>query len=224
VYGRQYADQVLRFEPSGGLLHNSLILQDKETDSYWSLMKGSAIAGDLFETRLHELPVGEKVIWREWVEKHPDTLVLSVKGREDVPVDPYREYYASDRGFGDRVARDSRLPTKEPIFAFLLDGASYAVLLSALEGGTILSIGDREVFLFRPVGSPVLRSTVAYLASSGGFERVDEGWRHTPSMNIFDEGAGVFQVPVEGLTRMQGFDTYWYTWSPQNPGTRILGR
>ena len=224
MYGREYNDQVLRFEPSGGLLHNSLILQDKETDSYWSLMKGYAIAGDLFETRLQELPLGEKVIWREWVEKHPDTLVLSVEGREDVPVDPYQEYYVSDRGFGDRVARDTRLPTKEPIFAFLLDGASYAVPLSALEGGAVFSIGDLAVFLFRPVGSPVLRSTVSFLSSSGGFERVDEGWRHTPTMSVFDEGAGVFRDSVDGPTRMQGFDTYWYTWSPQNPGTRILGQ
>ena len=74
VYGRSYAGKELRFEPSGGLLHASLILQDKETDTYWSIMEGEALAGELRGASLVELSSGVKARWQDWskarVEEH----------------------------------------------------------------------------------------------------------------------------------------------------------
>ena len=42
VYARKYGEQLLGFEPSGGLVNGSLVMRDFETDSFWSLMTGEA--------------------------------------------------------------------------------------------------------------------------------------------------------------------------------------
>ena len=89
----------MNFEASGGLINASLVMQDKQTDTYWSIMEGEAIAGELSGEKLVELPVSEKIQWRHWKEKYSDTLVLSVRGREDGP-DGYRDYFRDSRGFG----------------------------------------------------------------------------------------------------------------------------
>jgi len=199
VYDRNYEDYTLRFEASGGLLHDSLVLQDKETDSYWSIIKGISIGGELAETSLKELPFGTKTQWKEWVSLYPDTRVLSVDGQEHYPLNPYRDYFDSENGFGGRIAPDQRL------------------------GGVVLEIDSRSVFLYRPVDSDIVRSTVAYISYSGGFARSGESWIHSASETQFNADRGVFEGAPPELKRMQGFDTFWYTWSPLHPETKILG-
>jgi hypothetical protein len=223
VYDRQYGDYTLHFEASGGLLHDTLVLQDKETDSYWSIIKGLSIAGELAETSLKELPIGTKLRWQEWVSLYPDTRVLSVDGREHYPVNPYQGYLDSEEGFGGRVVSDERLATKEPVFGFVLDGVAFAVPLRAVTGGAVFEIDSSYVFFFRPVDSQVIRSTVAYISSAGGFTRSGESWTHSDSKAVFDTSRGFFVGgdPPE-LKRMEGFDTFWYTWSPLHPETKIL--
>ena len=83
VYDRQYGDKTLNFEPSGGLLNSSLVMRDQETDSWWSIMSGTAIGGEEKGTQLKELRLGEKTTWAQWVHRHPDTLVLSIDGKKD---------------------------------------------------------------------------------------------------------------------------------------------
>jgi hypothetical protein len=56
-------------------LHSALVMQDKETDSYWSIMTGDSLA---------ELPLGVKSQWKDWVASHPDTVVLSVEGADEI--------------------------------------------------------------------------------------------------------------------------------------------
>ncbi len=222
MYDRKFDDHVLSFEASGGLLNSSLVLQDKETDSYWSIMKGLSIAGQLAKTPLRELPVGTKCRWREWVEMYPNTKVLSVNGREDLATDPYRGYLESDQGFGS-VAVDQRLAAKEPIFGFVFGGASFAVPLRSVEGGAVLEIDLKYIFLYRPIGSHVIRSTVAYISSSGGFVQAEGDWIHSHSGSTFNPVLGVFDGEAgPELRRMEGFDTFWYTWSPLHPGARII--
>ena len=61
----------MNFEASGGLKNSSLIMQDQETDTYWSIMEGEAVAGELAGSKLIELPVRERISWRHWRAKHP---------------------------------------------------------------------------------------------------------------------------------------------------------
>lgn len=223
MYSRTYQGRTLRFEPSGGLMHSALVMQDKETDSYWSIMTGNAIAGPLKGTPLEELPVGVKMRWKDWVELHPDTLVLSVGGREEVERNPYQDYFESDRGFGGMVTPDRRLETKTPIYAFRFEGKKYAAPFRKFEGGRVFKLGSGRLFLYRPRKAPVFESSVAYWTDSGTFQKEDGEWLHTPSGRKFDPEARRFMGPESSdLRRLEGFDTYWYTWSLTHPDTRIL--
>ncbi len=44
----------------------SLVMRDRETDSWWSIMTSTAIGGAMAGADLVELPLGEKTTWRSW--------------------------------------------------------------------------------------------------------------------------------------------------------------
>lgn len=223
MYGRRYAGRELRFEASGGLLHSALVMRDKETGSYWPIMTGAAAAGELKGTPLQELPVGVRMAWRDWVRLHPDTLVLSVDGVEHVEDNPYDQYLASVSGFRETSAKDKRLPTKEPVYAFQLGVAKYAVPLRAFSEGGVFEAGGRSIFLYRPRGASLYYSTRAFSAPSGGFERRGDGWYDRASGARFEPRSGEFAAgPGARPARLEGFDTFWYIWSLTHPETVLL--
>ncbi len=194
-------------------------MQDQQTDTYWSLMKGRALEGALKEEVLNELQVGEKMTWKEWRERHPDTKVLSVGHREDEG-DAYGEYFTDEKGFRGLKANDDRLKTKAPIFAFRRGGQAFAIRhADAVDGATFAIPGAGELFLFRREGDKVFRSTNAWY-SAVGFVREGQTWKEKDGGSEFNlklrrfEGAGAEQV--------NGFDTYWYNWSLNNPSTEVL--
>ena len=123
MYSRDYGGQSLNFEASGGLTHASIILRDKQTSSFWSLMKGNAEMGEYKGEELKVLPLGEKMYWKEWKARYPNTKVFSFKNRQDAEPE-YVSYFKGKTGYRGAFATDERLQTMSPIFAFRLDGAS----------------------------------------------------------------------------------------------------
>ncbi len=115
--------------------------------------------------------------------------------------------------------------TKDPIYSFHLDGKAYAVPFTAYEGGAVFRVGERDVFLYRPKGVAVYYSTLAFQAAQGEFVRRANGWYHGPSdARLEPEGQG-FAAPDgarASVSRIDGFDTFWYMWSLTNPATKIL--
>ena len=232
MYGRDYGDKTLHFEASGGLMHASLVMQDKETDSYWSIMTGDSLSGEYKGTRLVELPIGAKVQWKTWREEYPETKVLSVNvaepGAEPQYVQHeeqnyYDEYFSSADGFRGTQADDDRLPTKEPIYSFQLDGRAYAVPLAELSDGSAFEAGGKHLFLYRPKGVAMFYSTLAYQSPEEGFEHRDGTWRHTATGAVFDPEEARFANPDgHEVARLDGFDTFWYNWSLTHPETEIL--
>ena len=219
MYSREYAGRELHFEASGGLVNSSLVMQDRETDTYWSIMKGSATAGRLEGTQLVELPGSEKARWADWVARHPDTQVLSVRGREHAR-DSYAAYWRDHRGFRGQQAKDHRLRTKAPIFAFERAGERYAVAHRRIEGGRTLNLPDgSRLFLYRRTGAPMFESTDAFV-SQAGFANDDDRWIELESGAVFDPEEGDFRG--RRVRSQKGFDTFWYNWSLNNPDTEIL--
>ena len=218
MYSRNYEGLELNFEASGGLVNSSLVMQDKETDSYWSIMKGSSTAGQLNGTQLQELPVSEKTNWADWVARHPDTKVLSSNGVEHID-DGYEGYWEDSEGFRGQMAEDTRLDTKAPIFAFTREADRFAVAHATFEGGHVVELPDgARALLYRPAGAAMFKSTVAFL-SRAGFVQDGGSWIELESGAAFDEATGTFSGEVEQLS---GFDTFWYNWSLNNPDTSIL--
>lgn len=222
MYDREYQDETLNFEPSGGLWQASLVMQDKETDSYWSIMSGDSIAGRFRGTALRELPAGRKMQWKDWVAEHPDTLVLSVEGKEHGDYG-YENYFDSEDGFRGMEATDKRLKTKQSVYSFQMDGKAYAVPFEAYQEGEIFQAGGTSLFFYRPTDVAIFYSTHAF-TSPGGFEKREDRFIDKASGARFDPQAGSFTGGKgEGPARLQGFDTFWYNWSLIHPDTEVLG-
>ena len=142
MYDRNVNGRELNFEASGALLQASLVMRDRETDSWWSIMTSTAIGGALQGAERDELPIGEKTTWADWRRRHPNTLVLSVDGEEHHSNNPYDNYFASDRTFHDLEISDDRLEPKTPVFSFWLNGQTYAAAHSTFEGGRLLTFRE----------------------------------------------------------------------------------
>ena len=229
MYDRNYAGNTLNFEPSGGLMNASLVMQDKETDTYWSIMSGQAEAGQLDGTALTELPVSDKMTWAEWYAKHPDTLVLSATRRtrdgvevtvQDPGSDAYGAYFAGEEGYGGAEATDTRLETKAQIHAFLHEGTPYAISLRRTIGGRTFELNDGSVvFIFREASDEMFRGSAAFI-SSAGFEQRGGMW--------FELGTGAEFNGINrdfgetAVERLNGFDTFWYTWSLTHTDTELF--
>lgn len=229
MYARRYGEDVFTFEASGGLIDAALVMNDDETQSYWGIMQGQALTGPKAGLTLRELPGASKLQWRDWVARHPDTQVLSVRGAEDVPGDPYANYFASDGGFRGLQATDRRLATKAPVYAFRRGERAFAAPFTSFEDGGAFELSEAggntvSVFLHRPKGASNYRSTSAWTSQRGFAER-DGGWVELGSGARFDPRSGGWsggggQGPVE----LTGFDTFWYVWSLANPDTQVLVR
>jgi hypothetical protein len=236
VYDRRYSGKVLAFEPSGGLMNAALVMRDRPTDSWWSIITGNAIGGELDGTALKEIPVSEKIQWGEWKRRYPDTKVLSVDGMEYDSRDPYDRYFTSTRTFRDLQTADTRLPDKESIYAFQLNGVVYAVPHAKIERGAVFELnGDKEIFLYREPGSKVFASTFAYISDVNGgesrFKKEKGRWLDTRAHTEFSNETGFPSewVDVGGgdsgsstLARLNGFDTFWYIWSATHEGVTLL--
>lgn len=216
MYDRSVAGRELNFEASGALLDAALVMRDRETDSWWSIMTSDAIGGLLEGADLEELPVGTKTTWGAWRAAHPDTKVLSIEGAEHVANNPYDNYFTSEETFRGLEVDDDRLPAKEPVYTFRLDGEPYAAPHDAFEGGRVFPLGDeaggRAVFLHRPEGAHVFASTEGWLlpadkaAELGSPEAVRRWLDGNPP----------------AAEKLAGFDTYWYTWVAVNEGSTLL--
>jgi len=225
VYDRKFDDKTLTFEASGALWQASLVMRDRETDSWWSIMTSKGIGGSLEDRDLVELPVSEKTQWKDWRERHPETLVLSVDGSEHVDKNPYDGYFDGDRTFRNLEVSDKRLPAKEPIFSFWLDGKPWAVPHSAFEGGQIFSggaLGNRRIMLYRSRGAAIFESTRAFLLEVGstGSSYVDI----LPKADSLDESSlgSSRSSSARPMDPIPGFDTFWYNWVAVNEDTQLL--
>ncbi len=191
---------------------------DQETDTYWSLMKGKALAGELKGETLTELPVGEKMSWKAWREKYPETKILSVDGRENGR-NRYDKYFTDAKGFRGITAKDQRLETKAPIFAFHRNEKSFAIRYTDAYGGKNLPLPDGgEVFLYRIATDDITRSTSAFVSASG-FTKTEGKWIEDGTGATFDDSKRSFEN--DAVKRIGGFDTYWYNWSLNNPDTEL---
>ena len=192
----------------------SLVMRDRETDSWWSIMTSDAIGGQLDGADLEELPFGEKTTWGDWKSRYPDTLVLSVGGTEHVENNPYDNYFSSDGTFRGLEVDDDRLPAKENIFSFWLLDLPFAATHRAIDGGKVYPVEGLEgqvVFLHRVPGVSMFSSSSAFLvdqavAGEVGAEALLEYIRDNPDV------AG----------RLNGFDTFWYSWVAINRESRLL--
>jgi len=126
-----------RFGVSGLLYNSDVLLYDRETGSLWSQMLAKAVTGPARGVGLFPVSVTH-TRWGEWLDRHPDTLVLSPDTgyRRDYQENPY-ETYAEIADLWFPVAhRDRRLKAKERVIGLELDGVYKAYPFSQLSRRT----------------------------------------------------------------------------------------
>jgi len=133
-----------------GLLYNSdVLLYDRRTESLWSQIMAEAVSGPLVGKTLDTLPASHTT-WRDWSQRHPDTLVLSTDTgySRDYSRSPYEGYADSRRIWFPVGNRDQRYHPKEMVIGLELGGESKAypfAELSAQSGAFTDTVGGREV-------------------------------------------------------------------------------
>lgn len=224
VYSRKVGDDVLDFEASGALYHAALVMEDNQ-GTIWALMTSTAIGGPKQDATLEELPLSEKTTWGEWRAKHPETLVLSVDGKEHVESNRYDNYFANDKTFREIESSDRRMDQKASIYAFKRGDQAYVLSHELAKGGWQGKAGDVPVFLYRGKDDPIYRNTKAFVLQHQGKAvnlKKHAGKWMSPELGSFDPTSGLFKESNIRLEVLQGFDTFWYIWSMYHPKTIIL--
>ena len=219
----------------------SLVMRDRETDSWWGMIRGEALAGPMKGAPLVELPVSSKSTWREWRAEHPASSVLSVDGAEHVDRNPYETYFSSERTFRDQEVSDTRLDPKTPVYAFQMSDQAFVISHETARGGILIDHdsfagdgsddGDESgapgttLLFYRDVGAQIYASTRAY--------QVPRGLVTVTRESIVITGSGSRTAletktdwdtleALPGVSKLGGFDTYWYIWVAAHPRTRLL--
>jgi len=145
VYSRRVGEQVLTFGVSGRLYRSNVLLYDHQSESLWSQLLETAIAGERAGDRLESLEA-VRVSWRTWRRRHPDTRVLSENTgyRRNYRSDPYEGYYRTGSIWFPvgPVRRD--LSPKTRVLGVTVGGRSRAYPVKALQkaGDTVVDRFD----------------------------------------------------------------------------------
>ena len=83
MYSRVVEGEPLSFGVTGKLWRNAFLMYDRETESEWLHFTGEAVSGPHRGKRLEIASAVPRIAWKDWRARHPDTLVLSVRGREE---------------------------------------------------------------------------------------------------------------------------------------------
>jgi hypothetical protein len=220
LFDRRVKGRELHFETSGVLMNGSIVVQDKETDTFWPVILGKAAVGPLKGTPMTPIPVVVKTQWKDWRRDHPDTVVFSFAGDEHILRSPYTSYIESPFGHKGIAATDSRLQTKDSVYGFEHAGRPYAVPFTAFVGGRTFVVRGRSIFLYRPAEVSVYYSTRAY-SSTVGFAQKAGAWVDQATGARFDPEKGAF-LGASTPKPLTGLDTFWYMWSLTHPDTEVV--
>ena len=218
------------FGSSGFLFRSNKLMYDQQTKSLWHHMRGEPVVGPLADSgiRLTPWPV-VTTTWREWLRRHPRTVVLDVDTghvRDYTPGRPYGTYYASPETMFPVFPRSSRLATKDVVFVLRLDPDRKVYPLGVFDRESVVNdaVGQTSVVL---VGWSVARTVRAYERGNLRFrsgadpdELIEKGtgarWR-------IEEEALVSAPGGQRLARLAGHLAFWFGWFAFYPDTPVYG-
>ena len=136
--------KVTEFGVSGLLYNSDVLLYDRNTESLWSQISSSSVAGKLVGKKLKRIPISHTT-WQDWQQKHPDTLVLSDETghSRDYARNPYSGYETSRTLYFsvNNSAPDTYHP-KELVVGLEFDGVYKAYPFVELEKNGKSSFAD----------------------------------------------------------------------------------
>lgn len=204
AFDREVGDRVLSFGTSGRLYLSALVMYDRQTESLWSQVERTALAGVLAGSELDLIPV-TTVRWADWRTAHPEGWVLTRQTgfARDYGRNPYVGYDEIDNEgtFLDESV-DGRHPAKERVVTFPDADEAVAVLLRDLSavGVAEITVDSEPVVLFaaRGLASALQADDVAggeHVAATGAF-RPETGDRRLTFTAVAGSGPPADDDPV----------------------------
>lgn len=189
AFHTEIEDIRLEFGVSGLLYNSDVLMYDRQTESLWSQIQAQAISGSFAGTTLMQFPLLHTT-WKQWREKHPDSLVLSdaTGFTRDYSRNPYTGYeHTENLYFPVTHSTDELFNPKETVLGVKLGEKTKAYPFSLLD----------------EFGKSSFKDTLAG-------ESITIHW---------DElGYSAWVDPINGtdeLSFMQGFWFAWYTFYPE---------
>ena len=214
---------------SGFLYRSNKLMYDQATQSMWSTMRGTPVAGPLVGKGI-VLDRGSVVTttWGEWGRRHPDTKVLSLETghtRNYNEGAAYHEYFATDELMFAVPALDTRLKNKDEVFAVLL--AAHPDRPLAISADFLASnpvhhdaVEDTALVVFTdPSGANrAYASEDVTFTGYDGDRGVQDGSGMTWTMDEHALTAGDGRV----LHRIPAQRAFWFGWYAAFPHTRLV--
>ena len=214
---------------SGFLYRSNKLMYDHATKSLWSTLTGTPVVGPLVGKGLELKPLYVvTTTWKEWKQRHPGTLVLSLDTghqRDYGEGVAYREYFATDRLMFNVPKLDARLANKDEVLA---------LRLSEAEGGQ-LAISAAFLAANPVYHDRIGRMSFVVFTDPSGANRVYEsrdvvfgGWDGAYAAQ--DSGGRAWKVAEAGLTgpngqvlkRLPAHRAFWFGWYAAYPDTRLV--
>ncbi len=245
-YRRTINGEETTFGTSGRLYASALVMYDRATESLWTHFDGVAVAGVLAGTRLEPV-ASPRLAWGEFVEAHPDGLVLSRETgfQRDYGRNPYLGYDNPDTSpFLFRGDFDTRAAAKQRVVGIALDDAASAFTLDAISSGdakaTKTVIGGHPVVIMWRAGQGSaleaadtsdgrdIGSVGVFDATVDGrtltFDAGGTGYTDAATGSTWDLSGRAVSGSLKGtqLERIPHLDTFWFAWSTYQPDTNLI--
>ncbi len=214
---------------SGFLYRSNKLMYDRATQSLWSTMRGTPVAGPLAGKGI-VLDRGSVVTttWGEWRRRHPGTKVLSLDTghrRDYSEGAAYREYFATDDVMFAVPALDTRLGNKDEVFTVLLAAhpdrplAISADFLAANPVHHDAIGGTGLVVLTDPSGAN--RAYASEEVTFAGYDG-DRGVRDEAGMTWTMDEHALTAEDGRVLHRIPAQRAFWFGWYAAFPHTRLV--
>ena len=211
---------------------NAVVLYDHQTDTLWSQFLSRGVKGPLANQALEIIPAVQTT-WGQWLDLHPDTLVLNKRGR--YRGDSYEGYYSGgSAGILGEANKDRRLPRKELVLGMVVSGQAKAYPFSAISGQPVINdrfAGQEVVVAFEPLSESGAVFKRRLDGRTLNFESAQA--REGVALMRDLETGSLWQVltgqsidgPLFGqrLERLPSHYSFWFAWSDFHPETELYG-
>ena len=226
LFSRNLDGKILSFGNTGALYESTLLMYDRETESFWAQIGGRAIEGQLKGKRLEMLP-STTTRWKDWRNLHPETLVLSkdtgfIRNYDSNPYVTYDRKKGSLPPFPISLI-DKRLEPKELILGLVFDDEKKAYAYNQL-GWKVINdkVGNENIVIYtRP------KLTSAFFSELDGkileFEMINNTIFDKKTKSEWDFLGQAVEGSLKGkkLQSTPVVNAFWFGWVAEYPDTLL---
>ncbi len=234
--GRASDGSPLTFGTTGKLVNSNLLMYDRQSDSNWPQILGTAISGERRAQTLTEIPL-VWTTWGLWKQRHPETAVLSTDTGflRNYSYDPYGSYDPAPHSYYDNSSlwfpvlnQSDRFRLKEVVFGVRSGGSRLAVPLGEFRsvGVDNVNVGGTPLALFHDPGLDTIGVFKKFVEGQTlSFELRGDAIVDVETETVWSaEGVGL-EGPLQGtsLQRASAFNVMWFAWYAFHPDTGVYG-